>query len=145
MCDKLRGRVVSSGIRRPPAANPSPASIYVDAPATSNRAGASISTSANTRSQSSTIDSLPTSSASRRRACDSQVLEGRERARCTEQTSIQWAVASLRRQAARAGHAPHHDLTHTVPDACIVKGVSTYYSMDGLASGHWVKAQVDAK
>ncbi|WP_295487822.1 oxidoreductase, partial [uncultured Pseudomonas sp.] len=44
---------------------------------------------------------------------------------------------------ARTGHSPEHDMTHTVPDGFLVKGVSTYYNKDGVASGQWVKSAID--
>lgn len=34
-------------------------------------------------------------------------------------------------------------MTRTVPDAFVVKGVSTYYNKDGKPSGQWVKSSLD--
>lgn len=53
------------------------------------------------------------------------------------------AIVRLKRRAAFNGHAPEHDMTRTVPDGYIVKGVSTYYDKDGRPAGQWVKSQVD--
>lgn len=41
------------------------------------------------------------------------------------------------------GHAPEHDMTHTVPDGFAVKGVSTLYRADGSIGAQWVKSQQD--
>ena len=48
----------------------------------------------------------------------------------------------LKRLAAR-GYAPEHDMTKTVPDGYLVKGVSTYYNAHGEVTGQWVKSAVD--
>lgn len=44
---------------------------------------------------------------------------------------------------AKRGHSPEHDMTHTVPDGYLVKGVSSYYGKDGELRGQWVKSQID--
>ena len=44
---------------------------------------------------------------------------------------------------AKRGHAPEHDMTHTVPDGYGVKGVSTLYGPNGEIRGQWVKSNVD--
>lgn len=59
------------------------------------------------------------------------------------QKAVWQALQSLKNRAARAGHSPEHDMTHTVPDGYRVKGVSTYYGKDGKPRGQWVKSQVD--
>lgn len=46
-------------------------------------------------------------------------------------------------KAARAGYAPQHDMTHTVPEGFSVKGVSTLYNADGQVTSQWVKSQAD--
>lgn len=51
---------------------------------------------------------------------------------------------NVQRKAAKRGFAPEHDFVRTVPDGYIAKGVSTYYNKDGDATGHWVKASIDA-
>jgi hypothetical protein len=57
--------------------------------------------------------------------------------------NISLAFSRVRAKAARAGHAPDHDMTHTVPDGFQVKGVSTYYNKDGKPTGQWVKTDQD--
>lgn len=49
----------------------------------------------------------------------------------------------LAARASRQGWSPSHDMTHTVPDGYIVKGVSTYYGEDGKPRGQWVKSRED--
>ena len=41
------------------------------------------------------------------------------------------------------GWAPAADMTHVVPFAYAVKGVSTYYGEDGKPRGQWVKTKLD--
>jgi hypothetical protein len=53
------------------------------------------------------------------------------------------SMQALKRRAAKAGYAPEHDFTRTVPDGFLAQGVSTYYNKDGLPSGQWVKASID--
>lgn len=55
------------------------------------------------------------------------------------------AVESMKRRAALHGYSPDHDMTKTVPDGFLVKGVSTYYDSDGKAAGQWVKSSVDTE
>jgi len=43
---------------------------------------------------------------------------------------------------ARQGYSPEHDMTHTVPDGYLVKGVSSYYK-DGEMTAQWVKSNID--
>lgn len=52
-------------------------------------------------------------------------------------------VQALRILAAKRGYSPDHDMTRTVPEPFIVKGVSTYYDEDGKARGQWVKSTLD--
>lgn len=59
--------------------------------------------------------------------------------------TVQGAMDALRRKAANRGYSPDHDMTRTVPDGYMVKGVSTYYNAEGKPSGQWVKSSVDAK
>lgn len=40
------------------------------------------------------------------------------------------------------GHSPAHDMTHTVPEPYVVKGVSTYYNDEGKPVGQWVKSSL---
>ena len=53
------------------------------------------------------------------------------------------ALAAVKRKAAKAGYSPEHDMTHTVPDGFLTKGVSTYYNKEGKPSGQWVKSAID--
>src|SRR5574343_1786115 len=48
---------------------------------------------------------------------------------------ISKAVKALKAKAARAGHSPEHDMTRTVPDGYMVRGVSTYYDREGKPAG----------
>jgi hypothetical protein len=52
-------------------------------------------------------------------------------------------INRIKKQAAIQGFSPEHDMTRTVPDAYVVKGVSTYYNKDGKPSGQWVKSSLD--
>jgi hypothetical protein len=53
------------------------------------------------------------------------------------------AIIGVKRKAALKGYAPEHNMTRTVPEPFIVRGVSTYYNKDGKPSGQWVKSRVD--
>lgn len=57
--------------------------------------------------------------------------------------TVRNAINSLRKRAAVRGHSPEHDMTRTVPDPYVVKGVSTYYDRDGKPRGQWVKSSLD--
>ncbi|MFZ2769768.1 MAG: oxidoreductase [Minisyncoccia bacterium] len=46
---------------------------------------------------------------------------------------------------AKQGHAPEHDMRHTVPAGYMVKGVSTLYGPNGEVRGQWVKSAQDAE
>lgn len=46
---------------------------------------------------------------------------------------------------AQQGFSPAHDMTHSVPDGFVVKGVSSYYDRDGNLAGQWVKSREDAE
>lgn len=52
-------------------------------------------------------------------------------------------VNRVKRIAATKGWSPEHDMTRPVPDAFVVRGVSTYYNKDGKPSGQWVKSRLD--
>jgi hypothetical protein len=58
-------------------------------------------------------------------------------------TAIHEAMVRIRNEAARMGYSPEHDMSRTVPDGFMVKGVSTYYNAEGKPSGQWVKSTVD--
>ena len=57
--------------------------------------------------------------------------------------SVSGAIGRLRRVAASKGFSPAHDMTRTVPDGFMVRGVSTYYDADGKPRAQWVKSSVD--
>lgn len=52
------------------------------------------------------------------------------------------AARTVRARAAKKGHAPEHDMQHTVPDGFAVKGTSTLYK-DGRPALQWVKTNQD--
>jgi hypothetical protein len=57
--------------------------------------------------------------------------------------TVDGAVNRVKRLAEIKGWSPEHDMTRPVPDAFVVRGVSTYYDKDGRASGQWVKSKLD--
>lgn len=59
--------------------------------------------------------------------------------------AVNEAIARLKKAAALKGYSPEHDMTRTVPDGYLVKGVSTYYDKEGKPAGQWVKSAVDAE
>lgn len=61
---------------------------------------------------------------------------------CSER-SVYKIIDRVKNHAAKQGHSPQHDMTHTVPEGFKVKGVSTYYNEDGVPTGQWVKSQSD--
>lgn len=81
--------------------------------------------------------------------CESDriIRNGGGRARCracgksfnVEATPAQQEQASF----ARVGYAPDHDMTHTVPEGFVVKGVSSLYGRNGELVGQWVKSTAD--
>lgn len=58
-------------------------------------------------------------------------------------TKVSAAFKNIQARAARAGWAPAHDMTRTVPEGFSVKGVSTYYDSEGEVRGQWVKSNAD--
>jgi hypothetical protein len=52
-------------------------------------------------------------------------------------------MQAVKKRAAKAGHSPEHDMTRTVPDGFLVKGVSTMYAKDGTIAAQWVKSSID--
>lgn len=57
---------------------------------------------------------------------------------------VRKSMHRLRREAARRGYSPDHDMTHPVPDGYKVKGVSTLYDQSsGQARMQWVKSDLD--
>jgi hypothetical protein len=57
--------------------------------------------------------------------------------------NVDTTVNRVKRIAATKGWSPDHDMTRPVPDAFVVRGVSTYYNKDGKPSGQWVKSRLD--
>lgn len=57
--------------------------------------------------------------------------------------AVQDSINRLKRYASTKGYSPDHDMTRTVPDGYIVKGVSTYYDKEGKPSAQWVKSSID--
>jgi len=57
--------------------------------------------------------------------------------------TIHGAISRLIHRATLRGYSPEHDMTRTVPDGFRVKGVSTYYNVDGKPIGQWVKSSAD--
>lgn len=57
--------------------------------------------------------------------------------------SVQGAIAAVRKKAALAGYSPGHQMTQTVPDGYLVKGVSTLYGPKGEVKAQWVKSAAD--
>lgn len=72
---------------------------------------------------------------------------GGQRAACKAlgltRSALQDALSRLKKKAARQGFSPEHDMTKTVPDGYMVKGVSTFYDKDGKPRGQWVKSSAD--
>lgn len=71
-------------------------------------------------------------------------MAGAARAIGVKRQTIQNAVKAVKAKAAKAGHSPEHDMTHTVPDGFKVKGTSTLYK-DGQPVIQWVKSAIDAE
>jgi hypothetical protein len=57
--------------------------------------------------------------------------------------TVDETVNKVKRKAAIKGWSPDHDMIRPVPDAFVVRGVSTYYNAEGKASGQWVKSRLD--
>lgn len=61
----------------------------------------------------------------------------------THNSVVGRSLKALERRAAMYGYSPQHDMSRTVPEPFIVKGVSTYYNKEGKAAGQWVKSRID--
>jgi hypothetical protein len=57
--------------------------------------------------------------------------------------NIRQALVRTEKKAAIHGYSPRHDMSKTVPEPYVVKGVSTYYDKDGKPRGQWVKSRLD--
>jgi hypothetical protein len=58
-------------------------------------------------------------------------------------SSVDQAMALIKKQAALKGYSPQHDMTHIAPDPFVVKGTSTYYDEGGKPRAQWVKTTLD--
>lgn len=61
----------------------------------------------------------------------------------TARSTIQRSLNSLKLSAATKGYSPEHDMTRTVPEGYLVRGVSSLYDKDGKLSAQWVKSSID--
>lgn len=58
-------------------------------------------------------------------------------------STIDASIERIIKAAARQGYSPAHDMTRTVPDGYLVRGVSTYYDKEGKPTAQWVKSAAD--
>ena len=58
-------------------------------------------------------------------------------------STVNDGLRAVKRKAAMFGMSPEHDMTKTVPEPFVVKGVSTYYNKEGKPSAQWVKSALD--
>ena len=56
--------------------------------------------------------------------------------------NLQANLANVKKNAARRGWSPEHDMNRTVPDGFVAKGVSTLYGDDGQVKIQWVKSNL---
>jgi hypothetical protein len=56
---------------------------------------------------------------------------------------VDHAIKTVKKKASLSGFSPEHDMTRTVPEPFVVRGISTYYNAEGKPSGQWVKSRVD--
>lgn len=69
---------------------------------------------------------------------------GNSQRKAAQQTGLARSTIQARlKKLALRGHSPAHDMTHTVPDGYLVKGVSTLYKPDGSIAAQWVKSAAD--
>lgn len=75
----------------------------------------------------------------------SQGLSFREIAVATgrNERDVRRSYRTCEERASTKGYSPDHDMTHTVPDSFVVKGVSTYYNEEGKPAGQWVKSSLE--
>ncbi len=77
------------------------------------------------------------------------ISEGSNRAAArllnTSPQNVDVIIKNLKGLAAVQGVSPAHDMTHAVPDAFRVNGVSTFYNKDGRPTNQWVKSTLDDK
>jgi hypothetical protein len=60
-------------------------------------------------------------------------------------TTVRDHLKAVKNKASAQGYSPEHDYIHPVPDAFIVKGVSTLYNDEGKPVSQWVKSQIDTE
>lgn len=60
-------------------------------------------------------------------------------------STVNDGLRAVKRKAAMFGMSPEHDMTKTVPEPFVVKGVSTYYNKEGKPSAQWVKSALDGE
>ena len=56
--------------------------------------------------------------------------------------TLERSLQTARRNASRRGWSPQHDMTHSVPDTHVVKGVSTFYDEHSNPIRQWVKSDL---
>lgn len=56
--------------------------------------------------------------------------------------SLERMLERIRKQAARQGWSPDHDMIHDLPEGFIAKGVSTLYDDEGKVRIQWVKSAI---
>ena len=61
----------------------------------------------------------------------------------TTKWGIRDTVKNVKGKAAIQGYSPSHDMTHTVPDGFVLRGVSTLYNDEGKPVSQWVKSASD--
>jgi hypothetical protein len=57
-------------------------------------------------------------------------------------SNVSRAIQAVKVRAASQGYSPQHDMTRTVPEPFVVRGISTYYNAEGKPSGQWVKSRI---
>jgi len=60
-----------------------------------------------------------------------------------DSSRVSKVLSRVKHKAATSGYSPEHDMTRTVPEGYVVRGVSTYYNEDGKPQGQWVKSTLD--
>ena len=69
------------------------------------------------------------------------ISEGIKKAGTSERNGRR-KLAVIRKNAAKKGYSPDHDMKKPVPDGFVVSGVSTYYNEEGTPTGQWVKSKL---
>lgn len=82
-----------------------------------------------------------------REILDAVIVSGSQRkaaeALGVARNTVDECVKRVEGYAAVKGYSPQHDMTRTVPDPYVVKGVSTYYDAEGNVRGQWLKSSLD--